>query len=179
MGPGSQTGVADVSRIRNGPSPAPDDSPGSAPAPQWLAARTSSNPSPSRGRTSPTVLQDVTELRCVVSWVTSHPSAGRASSLADVSTRISVREEAVAGPSGGGGVSPRRGIVIPVTRSATIINLTGLPDPPGRNGSPAMGWATADLSPDDTRSAPTLLGSPRTHLATRAADRLRVRSDWS
>src|SRR5262245_22037033 len=110
MAPGFQTGVADVSRIRNGPSPAPDDSPGSAPAPQWLAGRTISNPS-SRGRTSPTVLQDLTGLRCVACWTTSHPSAGRASWLADVSTRISVREEAVAGPSGGGG-SPRTGTVI-------------------------------------------------------------------
>src|SRR5262249_36566602 len=146
MGPGSQTGVADVSRMRNGPSPGPDDSPGSAPGPQWLAAPTSSNPSPSRGRTSPTVLQDVTALRCVACWATPPPSSGRASGLANVSTRISVLEEAVSGPSGDGGVSPGRGVVIPATRSATVINLTG-PDPPGRSGSPAMGWATADLSP--------------------------------
>src|SRR5262245_49420403 len=157
MAPGFQTGVADVSRIRNGQSPAPDDSPGSVPAPQWLAARTSSNP-PSRGRTSPTVLQDVTGLRCVACWTTSHPSAGRASWLADVSTRISVREEAVAGPSGGGGVSLRRGTVIPATGSATIINLTGLPDRPGRSGSPVTGWATLGPSPADTRSAPPATG---------------------
>src|SRR5262249_52431588 len=177
IAPGSQAGVADAPRIRNGASSAPDDSLGSAPAPQWLAARTSSKPSPSRGRTSPTVLQDVTGFRCVACWATSHPSAGGASWLADVSTRISVREEAVSASGSRGGVSARRGTVIPATSNATIIDLTGLPDLPGRSGSPAMDWAISDLSPAGRHSAPTLPGSPTTHLATRLADRLPVRSD--